>query len=72
MAIGAGMTSVITNPMVNELMQAVRGADVMMNRDPQCVNWISTYREPATGGSRGSRRRRRSAQQETRQETRHP
>lgn len=61
MAIGAGMTSAITNPMVAPLMQAVRGADVMMNHDPQCMNWISAYREPAAEGGRGTRRRRRSA-----------
>jgi 5-methyltetrahydrofolate--homocysteine methyltransferase len=60
MAIGAGMTSAITNPMVVELMQAIRGADVMMNHDPQCSNWITAYREPAAEGSRGGRRRRRS------------
>jgi 5-methyltetrahydrofolate--homocysteine methyltransferase len=59
MAIGAGMTSAITNPMVAELMQAVRGADVLMNHDPQCGNWINTYREPAAEGARSGRRRRR-------------
>ena len=62
MAIGAGMTSAITNPMVDELMQAVRGADVLMNHDPQCGNWISAYREPQKNGGRPTRRRRRSAQ----------
>jgi len=62
MAIGAGMTSAITNPMVDELMQAVRGADVLMNHDPQCVNWITAYREPPKDGGRPTRRRRRSAQ----------
>jgi 5-methyltetrahydrofolate--homocysteine methyltransferase len=61
MAIGAGMTSAITNPMVKELMQAVRGADVMMNHDPQCMNWIAAYREPPKEGATGGRRRRRSA-----------
>ena len=61
MAIGAGMTSAITNPMVKELMQAVRGADVMMNHDPQCTNWIAAYREPPKEGATGGRRRRRSA-----------
>jgi len=59
MAIGAGLTSAITNPMVEALMQAVRGADVMKNHDPQCLNWIKAYREPAAEGSRSSRRRRR-------------
>ena len=62
MAIGAGMTSAITNPMVDELMQAVRGADVLMNHDPQCVNWITAYREPPKNGGRATRRRRRPAQ----------
>jgi len=63
MAIGAGMTSAITNPLESSLMQAVRGADVLMDHDPQCSNWISTYREPAAEGSRvrRSNRRRRTA-----------
>ena len=61
MAIGAGMTSAITNPLEASLMQAVRGADVLMDHDPQCSNWISSYREPAAPGARqrrSSRRRR--------------
>ena len=61
MAIGAGMTSAITNPLVAGLMQAVRAADVTMNHDPQCMNWISAYREPTADGGRGGRRRRRPA-----------
>jgi len=61
MAIGAGLTSAITNPMVEGLMQAIRGADVMMNHDPQCMNWISAYRAPPKEGAGGGRRRRRSA-----------
>ncbi len=60
MAIGAGMTSAITNPLDASLMQAVRGADVLMDHDPQCANWIANYREPSAEGGRrrGSRRRR--------------
>jgi 5-methyltetrahydrofolate--homocysteine methyltransferase len=58
MAIGAGLTSAITNPMSEGLMQAVRGADVVMNQDPQCAGWISTYREPGAAGARRDRRRR--------------
>ena len=61
MAIGAGMTSAITNPLEASLMQAVRGADVLMDHDPQCSRWIAAYREPAAEGSRtrhSSRRRR--------------
>lgn len=61
MAIGAGMTSAITNPLEAALMQAVRGADVLMDHDPQCMNWISAYRQTAAAGTRqrrSSRRRR--------------
>jgi 5-methyltetrahydrofolate--homocysteine methyltransferase len=61
MAIGAGLTSAITNPLVAPLMQAVRGADVLMNHDEQCMNWISAYREPPKDGGRSTRRRRRMA-----------
>jgi len=61
MAIGAGLTSAITNPLGESLMQAVRGANVIMDHDPQCMNWISAYREPAAKGGRGARRRRRSS-----------
>ncbi len=64
MAIAAGMTSAITSPLHPEVMQAVRGADVMMGNDPDCKNWIRAYREPAAEGAEGarggrSRRRRR-------------
>lgn len=61
MAIGAGMTSAIVNPMHSEVVQAVRGADVVMGNDPDCAKWLSCYREPAAEGGRerGGRRRRR-------------
>lgn len=62
MAIGAGMTSAITNPLHAEVMMAVLGADVMMGHDPNCASWIRKYREPAAegeGGARENRRRRR-------------
>lgn len=66
MAIGAGMTSAITNPLHGEVMQAVLGADVMMGHDPDCARWIKKYREPvaeldAGSGRRDSPRRRRRA-----------
>jgi 5-methyltetrahydrofolate--homocysteine methyltransferase len=47
MAMGAGMTSAITSPLHPEVMQAVRGGDVMMGHDPDCTQWIRAYREPA-------------------------
>ncbi len=64
MAIGAGMTSAITNPLHGEVVQAILGADAMMGVDPNCTNWIRRYREPLPEGqggareARGSRRRR--------------
>ena len=57
MAIGAGMTCAITNPLHGEVMQAVLGADVMMGHDPDCTRWIRKYREPAGEAEAGSGRR---------------
>ena len=57
MAIASGMTSAITNPLHGELMQAVRGADVVMGRDPECSAWIAANRKPSASGE-GRRRRR--------------
>ncbi|MBT6136607.1 MAG: methyltetrahydrofolate cobalamin methyltransferase [Rhodospirillaceae bacterium] len=64
MAIGAGMTSAILNPLHSEEVAGVMGADVLMGRDPECRRWISKFREPAVEGSaadvwRGGRERRR-------------
>ena len=61
MAMGAGMTSAITSPLHAEVMQAVRGGDVMMGNDPNCARWIKSYRQaPAPGAERvrGGRRKR--------------
>lgn len=63
MAVGAGMTSAIMNPLHAEEMAAIMGADVMMGCDPECRRWIKKYREPAVEGAnqgaRGNRERRR-------------
>lgn len=64
MAIGAGMTSAIMNPLHAEEMAGVMGADVMMGHDPECRRWIKRFREPAADGqevlgARGGRERRR-------------
>jgi len=65
MAVGAGMTSAIMNPLHTEEMSAIMGANVMMGTDPECRRWISKYREPvaegAEGGRRETRRRRRAS-----------
>jgi len=54
MAIGAGMTSAIMNPLHAEDIQAILGADVMMGHDPNCAAWIRKYREPAPEGADGA------------------
>ncbi|NND00712.1 MAG: methyltetrahydrofolate cobalamin methyltransferase [Gammaproteobacteria bacterium] len=66
MAIAAGMTSAIVNPLHEGLVKAVHAADVLTGTDHGCANWISRYREPPKEGdtvdtgreARRSRRRR--------------
>jgi 5-methyltetrahydrofolate--homocysteine methyltransferase len=63
MAIASGMTSAITNPLHGELMQSVRGANVVMGNDAECTQWIAAYRDAAAEGNgrrarRSGRRRR--------------
>jgi 5-methyltetrahydrofolate--homocysteine methyltransferase len=70
MAIAAGMTSAITNPLHEEVVQSIRAADVLMGHDRDCARWIRAYREPtpahlveagagaASAGRRRGRRRR--------------
>ncbi len=66
-AIGAGMTSAIMNPLHTEIVKACMGADVMMGHDPDCARWIRRFREappvPAGGaavpGAEGAPRGRR-------------
>jgi 5-methyltetrahydrofolate--homocysteine methyltransferase len=57
MAIGAGMTSAITNPLEPEIIQAVKAADVLTGRDPDCAAWIRRYRQPPALGAEGRRGR---------------
>src|SRR5437016_7718208 len=45
MAIGAGLTSAIMNPMHLEIVKACMAADVMMGHDPDCARWIRRFRE---------------------------
>ena len=65
MAMASGLTSAITNPLHDSIMQAVMGGDVMLGKDSNCANWIRKYREPSTennasGSGRRERRRSRS------------
>jgi 5-methyltetrahydrofolate--homocysteine methyltransferase len=45
MAVGAGMTSAIMNPLHLEIVKACMAADVMMGHDPDCARWIRKFRE---------------------------
>jgi 5-methyltetrahydrofolate--homocysteine methyltransferase len=67
MAISAGMTSAIMNPMHLEIVKACMAADVMMGHDPDCARWIRRFREapamqagggaaPSTDGAARGRR----------------
>jgi 5-methyltetrahydrofolate--homocysteine methyltransferase len=54
MAMAAGMTSAITNPLHAEVIKACMGADVMLGHDPDCARWIRRFRDaqpPATAGT---------------------
>lgn len=63
MAIGAGLTSAITNPLETEIIQAIRAADVLTGNDRDCAGWIRRHRDPTgaegepNGRRRGGRRR---------------
>jgi len=59
MAIGAGMTSAITNPLHAEEMTGIMGADVLMGHDRDCRHWLRAFREPAAEGAERRERRRR-------------
>jgi len=66
MAIGAGLTCAITNPLESEIRKAILAADVMLNHDENCQAWLTAHRPTSEepGGDRTGRRRvsRRSAQ----------
>ncbi len=67
MAVGAGMTTAIMNPLHEPELQAIWGADVVAGHDKDCAAWIRRFREPPAEGAeaqgarggRGERRRRR-------------
>lgn len=45
MAIGAGMTCAITNPIEPEIKKGVMAANLMMGYDENCLAWINAHRE---------------------------
>ena len=58
MAIVAGLTSAILNPLHEEEMAGIRAAEVLMGRDKDCVGWIKRFRDPSAAGSEPTGRRR--------------
>ena len=48
MAIAAGMTCAITNPLELEIMTAIRAADLLMGHDENCTAWLQMQRALAT------------------------
>jgi 5-methyltetrahydrofolate--homocysteine methyltransferase len=69
MAIAAGMTSAIMNPVRPQEMEAIRAANLLMNNDPNGAAWIRANKPPqeegqpeaGARGRREGRRRRASA-----------
>jgi 5-methyltetrahydrofolate--homocysteine methyltransferase len=47
MAASHGMTSAIMNPLHDEDMHAILGANVLNGTDANCLRWIKKFREPA-------------------------
>ncbi len=58
-AMSAGLTAAITNPLESELKNAILAADVMMGNDENCMNWIRANRAPRSADASGGRRERR-------------
>ncbi len=62
MLIASGMTSAITNPLKQEIKQAILAADMLMGHDENCLTWIRAMQPAGDQGAsarRGRRRRRR-------------
>ncbi len=70
MAMAAGMTCAITNPLEPEILKMIRAADVMLGNDENCAAWLAAHRAAAVEGgdaagdaaaARAARRERRQA-----------
>jgi 5-methyltetrahydrofolate--homocysteine methyltransferase len=72
MAIAAGLTSAITNPIDSEIMNAIMAADLLMGHDSHCASWIARNRELMTNGegSASSDRQRRRGRRQARRRSR--
>ena len=54
MAIAAGLTSAITNPLHGDVIRSCMAADVMMGHDPDCARWIRRFRGASPAGATAS------------------
>ncbi len=54
MAIAAGMTSAITNPIEHEIKRGILAADLMMGHDENCGAWIAASRAEAAVAANAS------------------
>ena len=57
MAMSAGLTSAITNPIEEHIRTALMVGDVMMGNDENCLTWIAANRPAAEAGAEGRERR---------------
>jgi 5-methyltetrahydrofolate--homocysteine methyltransferase len=60
MAISAGMTSAITNPLVENVRKTVLAGDVFMGLDENCLSWLKYQRSATQGAESEQSGRRRS------------
>ncbi|MEZ4663500.1 MAG: hypothetical protein R2911_38650 [Caldilineaceae bacterium] len=54
MAMAAGMTCAITNPLEKEIRHAVYAADVLMGNDQDCMRYLTAMREAEADASGGA------------------
>lgn len=66
MAVAAGMTCAITNPIETEIRKILLAADVMMGNDENCAAWLSAHRSAAAEASGGDAAAERAARRERR------
>ncbi|MGB3829029.1 MAG: dihydropteroate synthase [Ornithinimicrobium sp.] len=57
MAVGAGLTSAITNPLEPQVRSMLRAADVLTGNDAHCATWIAVNRPPDSEVEGAPRRR---------------
>ena len=49
MTVGAGITSVIANPLDRESAAGILAGDLLMGNDENCMNWLTAHRKATAG-----------------------